>query len=75
MPFKGFTFCLECPVMTKCPTTALTSYTACTTNSQWSVPGSTSCTDCELNYECFVGYSVPCKSNYYSPVGTFECKM
>lgn len=72
MPYKGFTFCLQCPVQTRCATTGLSAYTACSTNSEWSAPGSTSCTSCELNYECFVGYSVPCKSNYYSAVGDFE---
>lgn len=59
--------------MTSCPTTALSAYTSCTSNVQWSAPGSTSCTNCELNHECFVGYSVPCKNNYYSVVGDFEC--
>ena len=73
-PFMGFTFWFQCPVMTKCPTSGLSAYTDWASNSEWSAPGSTSCTSCELNYEWFVGYSVPCKSNYYSAVGSFECK-
>lgn len=75
MPFKGFSFCLECPVQTECPTAGLSAYTDWSSNSAWAAPGSTSCTSCELNHECFVGYSVPCKKNYYSPVGNFECKL
>ena len=75
MPFKGFTFCIECPVQAKCATAGLSDYTDCTHNSEWSEPGSNSCTSCELNHECFVGYSVPCKSNYYSATGDFECHM
>jgi hypothetical protein len=75
MPFKGFTFCLQCPVQARCPTSGLTDYIDCTHNSQWAAPGSTACTSCELNYECFVGYSVPCPSNYYSNVGDFECHL
>ena len=73
-PFMGFTFWFQCPVMTKCPTSGLSAYTDWASNSEWSAPGSTSWTPCELNYEWFVGYSVPCKSNYYSAVGSFECK-
>lgn len=72
-PFVGFTFCFQCPVNAKCPTTALTAYTDCTRNTEWSVPGSTACTTCALDHECFIGYSVPCPSNYYSAAGDYEC--
>lgn len=75
MPFKGFTFCIECPVNARCPNSAMSAYIECTHNSEWSAPGSTACTSCEKNYECFVGYSVKCKYNYYSVVGDYECHL
>ena len=73
MPFKGFTYCFECPVQTQCPGTGNTNYAVCALNSGWAAPGSALCTSCSVNNECFVGYEVPCQENYYSDVGDFEC--